>query len=479
MRKTLLILILFGLAPSVRAEGDVGASIRALLAARGPAADKYGICVADAKTGVELFGAAARTPRIPASVMKLYTTAGAFLEFGADHVLETKAVAGTRPRADGVLVGDLILLGGGDPTLDLRKDGETEPGSIEELAGHVARSGVARIEGDLVVDDALFDRELRHPDWPANQLHKWYCAPVSALTAARSCITAEVRPGSADGEKAAVRLVPASSAFRLENSVVTTSAKSEQVIIVDVRPGSPVVRVKGRIWSGGPGYDAEVAVPDPAVFCGHVFHRALIRAGVALTGDIVLRPGAAAALAEPIVLGRVGTSVGEILEITNRRSQNLFAECLLKLLGCADGVPGSFAGGAAATARLAAELGVPPEEITQADGSGLCRENRVSPRALISLLSHVYRQSDPLPFLSSLAAGGDPEGSLRSRMKDLGSEVLGKTGTIAGVSALAGYVRAKSGRILCFAVLVNDPRMPAAVARGLQDEICRILWREG
>ncbi len=472
------LLLILPLARADESDAQITDALRRLLLKNAPAPGTFGIHVEDAGTGRSVFAAAEKKPRMPASTMKLFTTGAAWLLLGREYRFETRAVASAAPGGDGVLAGDLVIHGGGDPTLGVKGGDDGERALVDELATRIARSGVKRIAGNLVVDDSRFDRMLRHPSWPANQLHKWYCAGVSALTVARSCLTVAVKPGAASGAPAVVSLRPASGAYRLENRITTTSKKSEQVIIVDVKADRSIVRVRGRVWIKSAGYDAEVTVPDPTIFFGHVLHRALVRAGVSVRGKVVARRGAAAALSEPVLLAVVETPLLEVLGITNRRSQNLFAECLLKTLGVVEAGEGSFAAGAAVTGALAAGLGIPPAEFHQEDGSGLSRKNLVSPRAMTTWLTHILSTGDPTPFLATLPSGGAQNGSLRRRLADLGSDVRAKTGTIRGVSALAGYVRAESGRVFAFAVLVNDPRLPTSKARALQDGVCRILRRE-
>jgi len=481
LRGIALLTLLLLAATVAGGEGETTATadaLRRLLTANAPAPGTFGIHVVDARTGETVFGAAAGTPRLPASTMKLFTTGTSWLLLGEKYRFETRAVASARPAGDGILPGDLIVIGGGDPTLETRGGADEERALVDELAARIARSGVKRVAGDLVLDDSWFDRELRHPSWPANQLHKWYCAAVSALTVARSCVAVEVRPGAGPGAPAKVSVRPASGAFRLESKITTTAKKSEQKIIADLKADRGVIRASGKIWIDSAGYDAEVAVPDPTLFFGHVLHRALVRAGVSVGGEVVATRGAAAALVDPVLLARVETPLLTILEITNLRSQNLFAECLLKSLGAARAGEGSFAAGGAVTAALMSKLGIPAEEFRQADGSGLSRENHVSPRAMTKFLAHIFKSGDPVAFMGTLPAGGAENGSLRKRLADLGGNVRGKTGTIRGVSCLAGYVRGKSDRVYAFAVLVNDPRMGTARARNLQDGVCRVLRRE-
>ncbi len=477
MRRALLaLLVLLTLSVGLRA-GETARDLQRLVSSGGPAAGSFGVHVVDVRTGEAVFSVAATKPRIPASAMKLFTSGTAWLSLGEKYRFETKALGAGKPDGRGVLAGDLVIVGGGDPTLSVEPGEGGEPGSVDDLAARIARSGVRRVAGNLVLDDSRFDRVLRHPTWPADQLRKWYCAPVAGLTAARSCVKVVVRPGAAAGEPAVVTLEPASSAFSLVNKITTTAVKSEQKIIADLRPAEGLVRASGKIWTKSLGYDAEVAVPDPTIFFGHVLYRALVRAGVSVEGEVVADRGGLGRLTSPVLLARVETPLLDVLGVMNLRSQNLFAECVLKTLGAVRTGEGSFEAGAAVTRALAGEIGIPAPELVQIDGSGLSRDNRASPRAFTRLLTHIFETGDPVPFMGTLPAGGAEIGSLRKRMGDLAGNVRAKTGTIRGVSALAGYVRSESDRIFAFAVLINDARMPLSKARQFQDEVCRILRR--
>jgi len=473
----LLVLALLAPAPAIAGPDRAASRIRSILAAPDAVpAGRYGIHVSDAATGESLFTADGETTRIPASVMKIVTTSAAFRELGPDFRFRTRVLARAGPGADGALAGDLVVEGGGDPSLSVALGPADEPGALDRLARDVARAGVRRIEGDLVLDDARFDRVLRHDSWPGNQLDRAYCAPVTALLVARSCVTVRVRPGAAVGDPAVVTLRPATGSLRVLNRVKTTATKAKHKIILSVDRAKGTVLAKGLAWVKSTGYEAELAVPDPTPYLGDVFRTCLVRAGVSLRGEVRCARGAAASLENPVVLATHATPLMDVLEVTNRESQNLYAECLLKTLGVEKAGEGSFGAGAAVTTSLAERSGVGKGQLSQADGSGLSRENLVSPLALTTLLDAVFDTADPLAYLRTLAVPGDEAGTLRRRMKDLGGAVRAKTGTINRVSALAGYVRGRQGRVVSFACLVNHPDI--ARARRLQDALCRILYEE-
>jgi D-alanyl-D-alanine carboxypeptidase/D-alanyl-D-alanine-endopeptidase (penicillin-binding protein 4) len=453
------------------AESGIRQKLRALLAKKGPTAGTYGVHVSDAATGETLFEAAADALRIPASTMKVVTTAAAVCELGPEFRFTTRVLGTARPGPDGALAGDLVVVGGGDPTLDAESDGA----ALDDLARRIVRAGVRRVKGDLVLDDGRFDRMLRHPSWPASQWKRAYSAPVSALTVARGCVTVRVTPGDASGRPARVTLSPSTRVIKVRNEVTTTAVKKEHKIGFDLRTDGDTIRCWGKIWIKSTGYEDEVSVNAPTIFFGGVFHRALVRAGVSVGGKAVRRPGAAASIDGPVLVAEWETALLDVLEATNKPSQNLFAECVLKTLGAEMTGEGSFAAGAAAASRFAH---LDRDHLRQADGSGLSRENLVSPRGLTGVLRRVYASPHRIAYMKTLPTGGNAGGTLRRRLKDLGAAVRAKTGTISGVSALAGYVRCKSGRVVCFAVIVNDRKTASHRSRDVQDEICRILHRE-
>jgi len=477
MRKLLVVALLAFTAGATLAQApSPEARVAALLATRRPAAGTYGVAVVDAGSGEVLIAVDGLTPRIPASTMKVVTTGASLMALGPDHRFKTVAYAAAKPEPGGNLAGDLVILGGGDPSLDVTRKPGGEPGSIDRLARAVARAGVKRIRGNLVLDDSRFDRVFRAPGWPSDQLTRSYCAPVTALTVGRGCLTVVTKPGSAPGQPARVSTIPAARSIEVVNRVTTTAKKKEHRIILDLPVGSTTLKVSGRVWEKSTGYSAEVAAPDPTLLFGEALSDRLVAHGVALQGSVVLGPGAVAALESPTELAAVEASHLDLIRVTNRESQNLFADCLFKNLGHVTTGDGSFAAAGKATAALARKLGFPDGHLVQIDGSGLSRDNRVTPHFLAKFLSRLYARDDWKQYVQSLPWGGQPETSLRRRLKEVGKSVLAKTGTIRGVSGLAGYVRAKSGRVVAFAVLVNDPKTPISRSREIQDAICRILF---
>jgi D-alanyl-D-alanine carboxypeptidase/D-alanyl-D-alanine-endopeptidase (penicillin-binding protein 4) len=398
MRRLLVTLLavgapLAGAAPALAfTEADLQAALTREMRHAGTGSGAY---VADLDSGRQLFARRANTPRIPASVEKLYTTSTALLRLGPAATLRTVAVAApeTVVEADGTLRGDLVLVGGGDPFFG------DDPAT--RLARAVRAAGIRRIAGAVVGDESGFDDQRS------------------------SCC-----PGY-DPELGGVL-----SALAYDRGIF---------------------RGRARL--------------DAARFAAGRFAAQLRAAGVPVTGHSTAGPSPADARTIAFVASR---SVAELARFTNVPSNNFAAEMLFKDLGARYRDSGTDAAGADVVRETLGDFGVTPARI--ADGSGLSRSNRTTPRQVVALLQRMDKPDVATSFRASLAVAG-LTGTVKSRMR--GTAAAGrcqvKTGTLRLVSALAGYCRAAGGRDLVFAFISNgvntfnakarENRMAVAIAR--------------
>jgi D-alanyl-D-alanine carboxypeptidase/D-alanyl-D-alanine-endopeptidase (penicillin-binding protein 4) len=442
-----------------------------------------------------LYAARADAPLVPASTMKLVVTAACFDRFGPDWRLRTHV--GRIPSTGQDAKWDLAVIGGGDPNFSGRFWGGDIVGAFQRWADVLKARGITAI-GRVVLDDSLFDGALQHPRWPADQRAEWYEAPVSALVLNDSCINIHILPGKA-GEPALVTVEPPGSGAAVDGVIQTAAERGQHSYsierIVAAGPGAAVrLRVAGRFWSG----DAETVeyrtVASPTMYFGSVLAEALRAEGITVAGPVAReRLTRRAGRARPdfecdvIHTSRLDVTAG----VANKRSQGLYAECLMKLLGAYG--PAARAGEAAAPAAGAvlpprqgtwangaeearlwlSERGIPLDGCVIDDGSGLSKENRLTALAVTELL-RVMRERHGDGFVQTLAAAGQ-EGSLAKRLRGTAAEgrVWGKTGYVLGTSALSGYVRARSGRMIVFSILMNDvPWGELWKARLAQDKVC-------
>jgi D-alanyl-D-alanine carboxypeptidase/D-alanyl-D-alanine-endopeptidase (penicillin-binding protein 4) len=389
-------------------------------------------------------------PRVPASNQKILTAAAALWGLGADHKFETVVARGPS--------GELVVIGSGDPNLSGRWFGGDPNAVLLALAGDVAARLQGRPATALVLDASRFDDVFVHPDWPQDQLDRWYAAPVAALAYNDACWDVTVLPGAEPGSPARVVVAPSLLAPVVANRCVTVSERARHLVHVG-RGAEAEIEVRGGILASSAGVSESVPVRDPVAFFGEAFLAALRARGVEVAG-----PARRGRVEGAIPLVVYSSPLDRTLAVMLTRSQNFYAECVFKALG-----GGTFGGGAGAVAEALRARGVPTEGLAVADGSGLARSNRATARTLYETLR---RLADEPVFVEALAAGGD--GTLERRFRDLGPRVRLKTGTLRGVSALSGYVTGREGGRYVLVVLANGDLRGV---RALQDELVLALAR--
>lgn len=412
--------------------------------------------------------------RTIASNTKLFTTAAALDALGPGYLYETRLVLRGQVQ-DGVLHGDLGVIGDGDPNISGRSFDGDSYGAFRLWARELAARGVRRVDGDLYLDDGLFEALQIHPDWPRPQLAAWYEAPVAALSFNDNCVLVRVWPRWKSG-LARVETVPPVHVFQIANSAVTTNSRRRNHLIVQRHDDRLIV--SGSISRDSGPLEVWVTVPDPVRYFGMAMVGALAEEGIEVQGR--LRP--VQRLPGPVWerVAAYRSSLLDAIRIANKHSQNFYAESLVKLLGARRCGEGSWSSGTRAVGEFLAELGVPAGAYHMVDGSGMSRQDRFTPRAVTQLLRHMYLHPSGAEFVQSLPSAGELEGSLHSRMTlpPYRGNVFAKTGTIEGVSALSGYAKAASGKVYAFSILINRARS-VWHARQAQDRIVMALVDHG
>ncbi len=405
---------------------------------------------------------------VPASAMKILPAAAALLGPGADHPLLTDLLLHGELRGE-TLVGCLRLRGEGDPTL---RSGSLLPLLVKRLRD----KGIRRVDGDLLVDDRLFDQEFVGAAWPDNNPTRPYMAEVAALSLDHGTVALQVSGGSNAGTDARVAAVPSGTVV-LRGKITTCESRKREAVWSDRGTADHEIRIGGRCWLKTRGMVVPVAIHDPALGLGRAVRRALADGGVDVSGR-VRRPRPGEHVRGGHLLVRVRTRVRDIVPKMLKSSQNHRAEMLFKHLGAVTVDDGSFAGGAAAVRSILSRHGVELGDCTLADGSGLSRDDRLSAHHLVAVLSAAWGSPARAALERALPYGGEPAGTLRRRLQDLGRRVRAKTGTLSDASALAGYVTTKGGRTVVFAVLCNgDKSGEVWRMRQAQDAVVRALAR--
>ncbi len=416
---------------------------------------------------------------LPASNMKLFTTALALLRLGPDYRFFTLLTL--EPA------GDLVLSGSGDPSLSGRvfpyqKDAPKGSGlqAIEELADQVVAGGVQRIEGDVVGDDRLYPWAPYPPSWTQDDALREFGAPVSALSVNDNTVMLSVRPGVRPGEPAEVSIDPALEYYAVDSRIVTVAGGGDAKLRISRQPGSRQLLLWGSIPEHAGIVREEVAIDDPALYAACALHDALTRRGVAVTGRPVARHRAVSEDYDPpvgtVLASRTSPPLEQLLQMMDKVSQNLHAELMLREVGRSARHAGTREAGLEELAALLAEIGASAGESRLEDGSGLSRGTLVTPRLITRLLAALQTTKYRDSWMSLLPVGGE-DGTLQHRLCCMaeGRVIRAKTGSLSRALALSGYADSKSRGRLAFSILVNDFSASQSEVRSWIDKIATAL----
>ncbi len=478
MRPTATLLALFCLlatGPAALADlaGDVARELRGT--PKGARVAVHLVRLGEAEKPVELYAKDADEPMIPASNLKLLTTAAALDLLGPDFRFQTKLYA--RLADDGVA--EVAVVGGGDPSFGDSELLETAAGwgpttIFDSWAGVLARAGVREV-AVLYLDDSVFDDDHDHPNWPSDQKHLWYEAQVGGLNLNLNCVDVHLRR---DGDaRLSHRLDPPTGYVAVDGSV--RRGKTNAVLLTR-KLGTNDVILGGQTPAREQG-PMKVTVDDPTAYFGRVFAERLENAGLPVA-FILEHDGVVETPSEWSLLAIHETAMPTILARTNKDSINLYAECLLKRIGHeATGESGSWANGDAAVKAYLGRIGVDSAgAIHLDDGSGMSRQNRVTAEALTAVLAQQFQADTFEAFRAGLSEAG-ADGTLRRRFATrdrlaLRGRVFGKTGYINNVSTMSGYLHGRDGAWYAFSILVNDARRSdIGKAKTLQEAIVDAL----
>ena len=401
--------------------------------------------VTDAATGEVLYERNADNYFTPASDAKLFTTALALATLGPDYRIRTTIATSGTLDANGLLDGDLVLIGRGDANLSNRKfpyekkverDGPPEK-VLAEFADAVAARGVKEINGDVVADDSLFQPERFPSGWTIDDMLWSYGAAVSAIAVNDNTFTIELRPGALAGDPATYTLDPASDFYTIENLVRTGPRGSEEKLAVTRDPGSRLIRMSGTMPVGGPPRKLTIAIEEPAEYAATLLARLLDSRGIHIRGAARARhagdPAVSAASrpAENILAEHTSLPLADDIRLTNKNSENLHAELLLLLAAHEKTGATTYEDAEKFAADFFRTAGIADGDIVLSDGSGLSRRDLVTPRAMVQMLRYAAAQPWGELYRSSLPVAGE-DGTLSDRMKDTpaAGRVFAKTGTI-------------------------------------------------
>jgi serine-type D-Ala-D-Ala carboxypeptidase/endopeptidase (penicillin-binding protein 4) len=432
----------------------------------------WGVDIRSLDTGERLYALNEDRMMMPASNMKIVTLAATASILGWDHQFIT-TLESTAPIEGGVLKGDLIVRGGGDPSINSREG--RAAAVLAEWTSALRAAGITRIDGRIVGDDNAFDDDGIGPGWAWDYLQYGYAAPVGALQFNENLATLTVTAAARAGDPAIVTLT-AGSGLRTLTRVTTGDAKSASDVSYRRRLDEPVLEVSGSIAVGSAALERTVAVVNPTVFFAQALKDYLVDRGIDVTGAAVDLDDVAADLAikggeRRVLVSTKSPPLRDIATVLMKVSQNLYAETFLKAIGASRGGLGTFEGGLATVRATLTSWHIPEDGYVLVDGSGLSRYNYLAASTITAILEHVYR--DPAQrdtFLSTLPIAGK-DGTVSTRMKRTRAEgnALAKTGSISNARSLSGFVKTRDGETLVFSILCNDFVIPAATVNWIAD----------
>ena len=473
----------------------------------------WGIDVVSVSSGKTLYQQNAEKLFTPASNTKLFTTSAALALIGPDYKFRTTVETAATVDKYGRVAGDLVLVGRGDPNLSGRvlpyylKTQRKLPtlSVLEELADEVVQKGVKYIDGDVVADDSYYAFERYGEGWSQDDLVWEWGAPVSALTLNDNVIFVNIMPADRPGEKAFVSITPYAEYYRIDNRIVTTPQGTEpRKIFINREPGSNVLTLWGNMPADDAGANEALAIEDSAKFAAQVFRSMLEKRGVVVYGGARAHHNELANLntltvtaiapagggdsvktlpprPTPLVLASYDSQpLSEDLKVINKVSQNLHAELMLRLLGREKGTAGTIESGLEVVRGYLMQAGIQPDEYVFHDGSGLSRENLVTPHAITKLLLYIDRQPWGALFEDTLPVSG-VDGTLSDRFKNTKAEgrVQGKTGSLGHVNCISGYMTNLKGERIVFSIMANNHKLSSKRALQTIDSIVEAIVEDG
>ncbi len=448
-------------------------TIDAALASPGLTRGTWGITVQSLTSGDTLYARNAGALMMPASTMKIVTLAAAAERLGWNFTFETRIARAGAVEA-GLLSGDLVVVGSGDPSIDDWDGAATR--TFGSWADRLKDAGILRVSGRLIGDDNAFDAEAIGAGWAWDDLAASYATGTGALQFNENTAQVMIAPGAVAGAPAIVSAVQPAAGLVLKNFATTSGADRPAGITLRPTPRDGTIEIRGSIPVANGRLTRNVSVANATLYFMGTLREALSSAGIVIGGgvaDIDDVPEPPRAVDGVTIVTHRSEPLSRLAPTMMKLSQNLYAETLLKTLGVATSGTGSAEAGREAVAEVLKNWDISSDEVLQVDGSGLSRYNLATPKALVGVLAHVYNDERlRAPFSEALSIAGK-DGTLSERMKGTpaADNVHAKTGSFSNARAVAGYVMTADGEALAFAILANNYGTPPALVDAASDAI--------
>jgi D-alanyl-D-alanine carboxypeptidase/D-alanyl-D-alanine-endopeptidase (penicillin-binding protein 4) len=434
----------------------------------------WGVVIQSLSTGEYFYKKNENKLIMPASNLKLFTSAAALLLLGNDYTFKTEIYR--RGVLDGsILKGDLIVRGFGDPTISGRFYNDDFTYRLNLWADSLLNLGIDEIQGNIIGDDDAFDDIGIGEGWPWDHLSEWYLAPSGALSYNDNCVEINVIPSTV-GVKPEIKLAPDTKYITIVNNAVTVSNDSITSIKTYRDIGTNVISVYGTIKANSIPVRTYSTINNPTQYTVVVLKEILEKKGIKVKGYAADNDD----MNELIDYDKTtklftdySPPLSTILKVMNKNSLNFYAEQLLKIIGYEKEGLGTAANGIKACLNLYTQMGINTEGMVIVDGSGISRLNLVTPNQINNLLSYMYK-SDMFPYFYDMFPIAGVDGTIANRMEKsrATNNVRGKTGYINNVRSLSGYVYTGDRELVSFSIIVNNFTVPMILADNIQDLIC-------
>jgi serine-type D-Ala-D-Ala carboxypeptidase/endopeptidase (penicillin-binding protein 4) len=433
----------------------------------------WGVVIQSLKTGEYFYKRNEDKLVTPGSNVKLFTTAAALIALGSDFRYETPVFAAG--EIDGsTLRGDLVIQGSGDPTFSGRFYNNDMFGVFNKWADSLLSIGIDEITGNIIGDDNSFDDRGLGNGWSWDYESSWFSAPSGALSFNDNCIDISVMYDQRH-EDAVVKVVPSTRYVIIMNNVDAVPDDSITSIDVFRERGTNVVTVFGTIRHNDT-IKTYCTINNPTQFAVVVLKDILERRGITVRGYPMDIDDISLSL-DYSRLQRLFTHqsvpLRDIVKVINKNSHNFYAEQLLKTIGLEVNNFGSYENGVEASKEIFENMGINPESMVMADGSGLSRLNLFTPRQITTLLTYMYNHRQYVPFYNSLPIAGI-DGTIANRLKNTTAEgrIRAKTGFLGFSRSLSGYAITADNEPVVFSIIANNFNVPVKLAENLQDLVC-------
>lgn len=401
----------------------------------------------------------------PASVQKLITTITALSILGPDYRYITHIQRDGFVDAEGTLHGNIYIKGSGDPGLGSSSlEGSLDLNRLYDRWGNEIRnSGIKKITGNVIADDSAFDSEMVPRKWLWEDIGNYFGAGSSALSVNENEYTVYFNAGTTLGSPARiVSTKPNIPGMTLVNNVTTGAAGSGDQVYIFGGPYAPERWLTGTVPLGARNFAVRGSIPDPPMFAATTFHSFLTQKGIRISGDAISSrlaslKGHSLAMERQKIASTHSPPLSVIVDRTNMRSVNMYAENLLKTIGLYSMGKGDFSSGISAILEFWEKQGLDTKGMRLHDGSGLSPSNRVTASQIGMMLAYAAQQDYFDILFHSLPLAGH-SGSLRPMFHGTNSFGIlrAKSGFLSNVRAYAGYTRMKNDTPVAFVLLVND-----------------------